>query len=68
MSSLVAMVLAAALAQAPSSPAAPAGDAASSVAPTPSVGTTIKESRPEEPLRIRVKLAKGTMPSTPGRL
>ncbi len=61
MSTLVAMVLAAALAQAPSSPATPASDAASSVAPTPSVGTTIKESRPEEPLRIRVKLAKGTI-------
>ena len=61
MSTLIAMVLGAVLWQAPSAPAAPTGDAASSAAPAPSVGTEIKETRPDKPLRIRVKLARGTI-------
>ncbi|MDI9411922.1 MAG: hypothetical protein QM519_10375, partial [Bacteroidia bacterium] len=61
MATLIAMVLAAVLAQSPSAPAAPAGDTAASAAPAPNVGTAIKETRPDKPLRIRVKLVKGTI-------
>ncbi len=61
MPTLFALVLAAVLAQSSSAPAVPAGDAASSAASAPNVGTAIKETRPEKPLRIRVKLVKGTI-------
>ena len=61
MSSLVALLLIAVLAQAQGAPAASAADGASSTASAPNAGTTIKETRPDKPLRIRVKLAKGTI-------
>lgn len=61
MSSLAALLLIAVLAQAQGAPAASAADGASSTASAPNAGTTIKETRPDKPLRIRVKLAKGTI-------
>jgi hypothetical protein len=61
MATLITMVLGAVLAQAPGAPAAPTGDAASSAAPEPKVGAAIQETRPDQPMRIRVKLAKGTI-------
>lgn len=61
MSALVALLISAVLAQSQGEPAVPAGDAATSTAAAPTIGTTIEETRLEKSLRIRTKLAKGTI-------